>query len=101
MTLYTCPWQKRRAGWHPCGVAAKALDEAGYRYEIKVVGGQLSMPWTWPSRKRDRGEVRALSGQNGVPLLVLDDGGVIAGHSRIARWAADPRTEAGVSNASR
>jgi len=37
--LYTCPWQKRSSGWHPCGVAAKALDEAGYSYDIKVVGG--------------------------------------------------------------
>ncbi len=87
MMLYTCPWQKRSAGWHPCGVAARALDEAGCSYEIKVVRGQVSMPWTWPTRKRDRAEVRALSGKNGVPLLVLDDGGVIAGSSQIARWA--------------
>ncbi len=74
MILYTCRWQKRSAGWHPCGVAAKALDEAGHGYEIKVVSGQVSMPWTWPTRRRDRAEVRALSGKNGVPLLVLDDG---------------------------
>ena len=31
--------------------------------------------------------VRALSGQNGVPILVLDDGEVIAGSGRIKRWA--------------
>ncbi len=89
MILYTCRWQKRSAGWHPCGVAAKALDGAGHSYEIKVVGGQVSMPWTWPTRRRDRAEVRALSGKNGVPLLVLDDGGVIAGSSQIARWAQE------------
>ena len=89
MTLYTCPWQKRSSGWHPCGVAAKALDEAGHEYEIKAVHGQLSMPWTWPTRRRDRAEVRRLSGKNGVPLLVLDNGRVIAGSSRIARWAKE------------
>lgn len=89
VTLYTCPWQKRSSGWHPCGVAAKALDEAGYSYEIKEVRGQLSMPWTWLSRRRDRAEVRSLSGQNGVPVLVLADGSVIAGSSRIARWAKE------------
>jgi glutathione S-transferase len=87
--LYTCPWQKRSAGWHPCGVTARALDEAGHIYEIKVVRGQASMPWTWRTRRRDRAEVRALSGKNGVPLLVLDDGGVIAGSSQIARWAQE------------
>ena len=89
MTLYTCPWRKRSAGWHPCGVAAKALDEAGHRYEIRVVRGQLSMPWTWISRRRDRAEVRALSGQNGVPVLVLEGGEIIAGSEKIAAWAAD------------
>jgi hypothetical protein len=71
--------QKPRAGWHPCGVPARALDEAGYSYEIKVVRGQVSMPWTWRTRKRDRAEVGALSGENGVSLLVLDDGGVVSG----------------------
>ena len=74
MILYTCQWEKRSSGWHPCGVAARALDEAGYSYEIKVVRGQLSMPWTWLSRRRDRAEVRSLSGQDGVPVLVGDDG---------------------------
>ena len=44
MILYTCPWQKRSSSWHPCGVAAKALDDAGHGYEIRVVRGQLSMP---------------------------------------------------------
>ncbi len=87
MTLYTCAWQKRSAGWHPCGIAAKALDDAGYSYEIKVVRGQLSMPWTWLTRKRDRAEVRRLSGRNGVPLLVLDDDRVVVGSAEIARWA--------------
>ena len=89
MILYTCPWQKRSGGWHPCRVAARALDEAGHSYEIRVVGGQISMPWDVADPKRDRTEVRALSGRNGVPLLVLDDGGVIAGSSHIAQWASE------------
>ena len=88
MTLYTCPWQRRSSGWHPCGVAAKALDAAGHRYEIRGVRGQLSMPWTWISRRRDRAEVRALTGQNAVPVLVLASGEVVTGSARIAEWAA-------------
>ncbi len=89
LILYTCPWAKRSAGWHPCGIAAKALDEAGHTYEIRQVSGQLSMPWTWPSRRRDRAEIRTLSGQNGVPVLVTAGGEVVAGSRRIARWAAE------------
>jgi glutathione S-transferase len=86
--LYTCHLEKKGAAWHPCGIAAKALDEIGFDYDIKHVRGYASMPWTWPTRRRDRRRVRELSGQNSVPILVLDDGEVIAGSARIKRWAA-------------
>jgi glutathione S-transferase len=33
--------------------------------------------------------VRKLSGQNLVPILVLDDGEVVSGSSTIARWARE------------
>jgi len=63
------------------------LNQAGHPYEWKKVrGGTLKM-WTWPSRARDRAEVEQLSGQRGVPILVLDDGEVIAGSGEIVRWA--------------
>src|SRR6478735_3656698 len=90
MILYTCG-QKKRGGslGHPCGKAAKALDRAGFEYELKVVGGGRLKPWTWPSRDEDRAEVRELSGTNEVPILVLDDGEVIPGSGTIARWATE------------
>jgi glutathione S-transferase len=90
VVLYTCG-QRKRAGsiGHPCGRAAKALDEAGYEYELKVVGGYRMAFWTWLSRAADRAEVRELSGQNQVPILVLDDGEVISGSGTIARWARE------------
>jgi glutathione S-transferase len=92
--LYTCGegTQLRSFGGlvgHACGRAAKALDDAGHSYETKVVPGYTSSPWTWPSRRRNRAEVKALSGRTSVPILVLDDGQVIAGSKRIIRWAAD------------
>jgi glutathione S-transferase len=88
--LYTCG-QKKRAGslGHPCGRAANALDQAGYEYEIKVVGGYRLMPWTWGGRDDDRAEVKEMSGTNEVPILVLDDGEVISGSGTIARWATE------------
>ncbi len=73
---------------HACGRAAKALDEADIPYETQTVAGYTSSPWTWLRRRRDRAEIKALSGRTSVPILVLDDGEVIAGSRQIARWAA-------------
>jgi len=88
MVLYTCGQKKRGpAAIHPCAKAGQALDAAGHRYELKVVGGYRLMPWTWGSRDEERAEVRELSGANEAPILVLDDGEVISGSGTIARWA--------------
>lgn len=100
MVLYTCGQKKRGPGvMHPCAKAAKALDDAGYEYELKAVGGYRLMPWTWGSRGDDRAEVKELSGTNEVPILVLDDGEVISGSGTIASWAkqhpAERAAEAG------
>lgn len=90
MVLYTCGAKKAAARLgHPCGRAARALDTAGYEYEIKVVGGYRLVPTTWGSRDEDRAEVKKLSGTNEVPILILDDGEVISGSGTIARWARE------------
>ena len=92
MVLYTCADGKSLGGLpapiaHPCGRAAKALDDAGHEYEWKKVKGGTLKLWTWPSRARDRAEVEQLSGQRSVPILVLDDGEVITGSGAIVSWA--------------
>jgi glutathione S-transferase len=92
MVLYTCSLEKLAGSpppplAHPCGRAAKALDEAGHSYEIKPVKGGTLRPWTWASRGSDRAEVERLSGQRAVPILVLDDGDVISGSGQIVSWA--------------
>jgi glutathione S-transferase len=94
MVLYTCGSGTSFGGApgplaHPCGKAAKALDDAGHRYEIKQVKGGSLMFWTWRSRARDRAEVEKLSGQRSVPILVLDGGEVITGSGTIAGWARE------------
>lgn len=90
MVLYTCGQRKRGPGLlHPCARAAKALDDAGYEYEVRVVGGYRCAVWTWGNRGADRAEVKRLSGTNEVPILVLDDGEVISGSGTIARWAKE------------
>jgi glutathione S-transferase len=86
MRLITCGAGKKHASLgHPCGRAARALDEAGHTYRHDVAPGYRAAPWT---RRGDaRAEVEELSGQDNVPILVLDDGSVIAGSSRIVDWA--------------
>jgi glutathione S-transferase len=94
MILYTCASGTSFGGLpgpiaHPCGRAAKALDDARHSYERKQVKGGSLMFWTWPTRPQDRAEVEQLSGQRAVPILVLDDGSTITGSAAIADWAAE------------
>lgn len=89
MLLYTCPSGTHGANIpllkHPCGVAAKALDDAGQSYTTKKVGGFKNIPF---SRRGKRDEIVRLTGQEDVPVLVLDDGSAIVGTSAIVAWAA-------------
>jgi len=90
MVLYTCTVGKSMASvGHPCGKAAKALDEAGHTYEQEQVEGGTLKFWTWPNRASDRAEVERLSGQRAVPILVLDGGEVITGSGDIVKWARE------------
>jgi glutathione S-transferase len=92
VVLYTCADGKSFGSLparvaHPCGRAAVALDKAGHDYEWrKVKGGTLKF-WTWRTREQDRADIERLSGQRGVPILVLDDGAVVTGSGEIVRWA--------------
>jgi glutathione S-transferase len=102
MILYTCTDGTAFGGLpgplaHPCGRAAKALDEAGHTYERREVRGGTLKLWTLPSRARDRAEIEQLSGQRSVPILVLDGGEVITGSGSIVGWARENATASGDS----
>jgi glutathione S-transferase len=92
VVLYTCPAQTHGASAplikHPCGVAAKALDDAGVHYEVRVVGGFKNIPF---SRRGRRQQIIELTGQQDVPVLVTDDGTIVVGSSEIVAWAKNPR----------
>ncbi len=85
MVLYTC--RSGSSFKHPCRDASEALENAGHTFETRRVKGGIAKPWTWPSRAKDRAEIKRLSGQRGVPILVLDSGAVITGGSNIVDWA--------------
>jgi glutaredoxin len=93
--LYTCQQKKAMASLgHPCGRAAKALDQAGYEYELRPLPGYRLVPWTWDERRKGRAEIQAMTGQIGLPVLVLDEGETVVGSGKIVDWAhAHPRSQ--------
>jgi hypothetical protein len=86
--LFTCGQRDKHAAiGHACGRAAKALDDAGYEYEIREMPGYRMMPWTWGVRRRGRDEIRELTGQIGLPVLAVDEGKTVVGSGTIVEWA--------------
>jgi hypothetical protein len=88
MKLYIC-WmtnQTPRRGGHPCANAYEALKEAGHHPEIQKSYGWTVLP-EFMNRTKGRQEVKKLTGKLDVPVLVLDDGEVVAGSREIVEWA--------------
>ena len=86
MKLYICwgtfpaPW---RPGGHPCRNAYRALKDAGHDPEIVKSYGLAPLPDMTSGRK----EVKELTGKSWVPVLVTDDGEVVADSKNIVAWA--------------
>ena len=89
MKLYVCygTWKPApRPGGHPCGTAYHALKDAGHDPEVKRAQGLGLLPsFLQPPGRR---EVKNLTGNYWVPVLVADDGSVIQGSRQIADWAS-------------
>jgi hypothetical protein len=89
MKLYVCygTWTAGKAVHaHPCGEAHKALAEAGYEPEIVRSYGLGALPGLINDRTPRR-EVKELTGNYWVPVLVTDDDTVIQGSKKIIAWA--------------
>jgi hypothetical protein len=102
MKLYVCYGTfttTPRPGGHPCGNANRALEEAGYQPEVIKSYGLGILPG-FMNRTRGRREVKELTGSYMVPVLVTDDGEVIADSKKIVAWAkAHPAAAAGAGSA--
>ncbi len=96
MKLYVCYGtftKTPRPGGHPCGNANRALREAGHDPEVVKSYGLGVLP-DFLNQTRGRKEVKRLTGKYWVPVLVLDDGEVVAGSDKIVAWAeANPKVE--------
>jgi hypothetical protein len=90
MKLYVCYGTfttTPRPGGHPCGNAHRALLEAGYQPEVIRSYGFGPLPSMLNDLTSGRREVKELTGNYWVPVLVLDDGTVIQDWTTIVEWA--------------
>lgn len=93
MKLYVCwgtfpvPWPRSGRSWrpgdHPCKVAHDALKAEGHQPEVVRVYGLAGLPDITTGRR----EVKRLTGESWVPVLVLDDGEIVRGSQTIESWA--------------
>jgi hypothetical protein len=88
MKLYVCwgTFSSPRPGGHPCGNAYNALKEAGHDPELVKSYGLGALP-DFLNNTRGRREVKELTGQSWVPVLVTDDDEVIHDSKKIVEWA--------------
>jgi hypothetical protein len=88
MKLYICygTFQTPRPGGHPCKNAYDALRAAGHEPELVKSYGFGLLPEAL-NQTAGRKEVKRLTGQSWVPVLVTDDGEAIQDSKEIAAWA--------------
>jgi hypothetical protein len=86
--LYVCygTFSTPRPGGHPCSNAHKALRKAGWDPQVIRSFGWGLLP-DFMNNTRGRREVKELTGQSWVPLLVTDDDEVVQSSERIVEWA--------------
>ena len=88
MKLYVCwgTFRSPRPGGHPCGNAYRALRAAGHDPEVIRSYGLGLFPDAL-NQTSGRKEVKRLSGDTWVPMLVTDDGEVVKDSKKIVDWA--------------
>jgi glutathione S-transferase len=84
LTLYVCHIDDGGPPPHACRRAQRALREAGHDFE-KVVFGK-GRPFGLFTKGR-RPELKAMSGQEQLPVLKLTDGSTVSGSASIIAWA--------------
>jgi hypothetical protein len=88
MKLYICygTFNTPRPGGHPCRTAYEGLRDAGYEPELIKSYGLGVLPSVF-NQTAGRKAVKELTGSYTVPVLVTDDGEVVADSKKIVAWA--------------
>jgi glutaredoxin len=93
LTLYVCHIDEGGPPPHACKRAQRALRDAGHDFD-KVVFAK-GIPFGLFTKGR-RPELKAISGQEQLPVLVLAEGGTVNGSADIIAWAkSTPPAQAG------
>ena len=85
MKLFVCCGTFARSG-HACGQAYEALRAVGHKPEVVKVRGSGRLP-DFLNRTAGRREVRKLTGQGFVPVLVTDEQEIVWPSEKIVEWA--------------
>jgi glutathione S-transferase len=83
-TLHVCHIAEGGPRVHPCRRAHAALETAGIEHRTSVFA--RNMPFGLFTSGR-RPELKALSGQEKLPVLELPDGSTVNGSGAILAWA--------------
>ena len=83
-TLYVCHIDEGMPLFHPCARANKALNKAGIDHD-KIVYGQ-GQPFG-RGTEGTRPDLKEVSGQEKLPVLVLPGGETVNGTKPIKDWA--------------
>jgi hypothetical protein len=84
LKLYVCHIDDGGPGPHACKRAQRALRDAGHDFE-KIVYGKGRPFGMFTKGKRP--ELKQMSGQEMLPVLMLADGSTVNGGSSIVEWA--------------
>jgi glutathione S-transferase len=84
LTLYVCHIDEGGPRPHACKRAQRGLRGAGHHFE-KIVYAR-GRPFGLFTKGR-RPELKAMSGQEQLPVLMLPDGSTICGSAKIIAWA--------------
>jgi hypothetical protein len=82
-TLYVCHGDDGGPRMHPCRRVQEAMRAAGIEYEKVVAAHGSPIPFL---RKGSRDELRAMTGDEKLPVLKLADGTVIRPSKAILAW---------------
>jgi glutathione S-transferase len=82
--LHVCSYGTGGPAFHPCRRVAAALDKGQIAYDTNVFDRNRPLGLFTAGK---RPELKALSGQEKLPVLELPDGSTISGSGAIVAWA--------------
>jgi glutathione S-transferase len=84
LTLYVCHIDEGGPPPHACRRAQRALRASGHDFEKKIYGKGIPFGLFTKGKRPD---LKEMSGQEKLPVLLLSDGTTVNGSAKIIAWA--------------